>query len=127
MYMLSLTHYSVEESLVHAHTITPQFPLLHDRVRGEESREFSSSSGGPITVQVCATEPETTALLGRVLEGHPTAAALLARAVHDESLEPALPEELLSSLQKVAVDVSQLGVWIDPIGMKYTVGYLLEL
>lgn len=91
-------------------------------MRGEESREFSSSSGESITVRVCATEPETAALLSKVMGGHATAAALLARAAHDEGPEPTLPGELVSSLRNVAVDVSELGVWIDPIGKEYITG-----
>ena len=89
---------------------------MYDRVRGEESQEFTISEGESIAVEVCATEQDTSALLGRALGGHPTAAALLAKAVHNDRPEPTLSGKLLSALRDVTVDVSQLGVWIDPIG-----------
>ncbi len=56
-------------------------------------------------------------LLSQVLNGEKGAADILAKAVHEELPLPSLPPELLKGLAEgEGLDVSQLGVWIDPIG-----------
>lgn len=68
--------------------------------------------GESVTVTVCGTEDETAALLAAVLDGDRTAAALLARAIHQD---PATIDAHTDGLS-VPLSPSELGIWIDPIG-----------
>ena len=70
-----------------------------------------------MTVTVCSTEEETAALLATVLDGHRTAASLLARAIHQD---PATVDAGTDSLT-VPLSPSELGIWIDPIGERLCV------
>ena len=65
-----------------------------------------------MVVTVCATEAETAALLGCVLDGDSTAAALLAKAIHQD------PAAVYTDPGDLSIphSPSELGIWIDPIG-----------
>lgn len=65
-----------------------------------------------MTVTVCATQEDTTALLAKVLDGDGTAASLLAEAIH-QKLQ--LQDELAEKLQ-LPLNPEDLAIWIDPIG-----------
>lgn len=65
-----------------------------------------------MTVTVCATQEDTTALLAKVLDGDGTAASLLAEAIH-QKLQ--LKDELAEKLQ-LPLNPEDLAIWIDPIG-----------
>ena len=103
----------------------PQFPCLSGHIFGEENNQFTNTLGESITVVVCASEAETAQLLARVLSGEDTPAQLLAKAVHEEVPSPMIPPELGESLRRIAVDVTQLGMWIDPIGTVSSFAFLL--
>lgn len=75
------------------------------------------SPGESVTVTVCGTEEETATLLASVLDGDHTAAALLARAIHQD---PATIDANTDGLT-VPLSPSELGIWIDPIGERTTV------
>jgi len=94
----------------------PQYPSLCSKINGEESAEFTNSLGESITVRVCASECDTVALLGRVMDGNKAAASMLASAVHKDLPLPHIPQEQLKAVQSVSLCPSQLGIWIDPIG-----------
>ncbi|XP_061470765.1 inositol polyphosphate 1-phosphatase isoform X2 [Rhineura floridana] len=93
------------------HDVGEKFPELQDHIRGEESNKFENGLGETVVVQVCPTQQETAALLGKVLNRKQAAAELLAAAIHQEVvlLDPAL--------DNVAVTISteSVAVWIDPI------------
>ena len=60
------------------------------------------------------SEVATASLLEEVLDKNSTAAQLLARMVHHpKSLF--LPDEF-NAISEVQLDLSHVGVWIDPIG-----------
>nr|XP_057910842.1 inositol polyphosphate 1-phosphatase [Doryrhamphus excisus] len=88
-----------------------QFPEMVDFIHGEESNKFENGLGECVTVTVRSTEEETAALLATVLDGDLTAAALLARAIHQD---PATINASTDGLT-VPLDPSELGIWIDPI------------
>lgn len=69
-------------------------------------------AGESVAVTVRGTEEETAALLAAVLDGDLTAAALLARAIHQD---PATVDTSADGLT-VPLSPSELGIWIDPIG-----------
>ncbi|KAL8163632.1 UNVERIFIED_CONTAM: hypothetical protein K2H54_031979 [Gekko kuhli] len=62
-------------------------------------------------MQVCPTQPETAALLQKVLDRNQTAAELLAAAVHQEIV---LSDSALDDVT-VTISTENMGVWIDPI------------
>lgn len=66
-----------------------------------------------MTVTVCAREEETAALLATVLDGDQTAAALLAKAIHQDLQ---LRDQAAEGLQQLPVNAADVGIWIDPIG-----------
>lgn len=97
------------------HEVGKLFPEMRESILGEESTHFTNKLGQEITIAVGDTAVETAAGLEAVLDGHSKAAEALAAEVHrsvdyDTTLEniPELPESL---------DYSNLGIWIDPIGM----------
>lgn len=66
-----------------------------------------------MTVTVCSKEQETAALLATVLDGDQTAAALLAKAIHQDLQ---LRDEAAERLQPFPLSPADVGIWIDPIG-----------
>ena len=73
-----------------------------------------------MVVTVCASETETAALLEAVLDGDSTAAALLAKAIHQD---PAAVDNTLQNTGDLSIphSPSELGIWIDPIGKMLSV------
>lgn len=98
------------------HEIGELFPAMREAILGEESPSFTNKLGEKVTIVVGDTEDETAACLGAVLGEHKVAADALAAEVHQKvnfdnaklGDIPELPAEL---------DCSNLGIWIDPIGM----------
>ena len=68
-------------------------------------------------MEVCATQDETSVLLTKVLDGNAAAARLLAKAVHAEVATPTLTEDVRRLISETDVDLGNVGVWIDPLGM----------
>ncbi|XP_051931519.1 inositol polyphosphate 1-phosphatase [Hippocampus zosterae] len=93
------------------HDVGAQFPEMVGFIHGEESNKFENGLGESVTVTVRGTEEETAALLAAVLDGNLTAAALLARAIHQD---PATVDTSADGLT-VPLSPSELGIWIDPI------------
>ncbi|XP_077428901.1 inositol polyphosphate 1-phosphatase [Vanacampus margaritifer] len=93
------------------HDVGAQFPEMVGFIHGEESNKFENGLGESVTVTVRGTEEETAALLATVLDGDLTAAALLARAIHQD---PASVDANADGLT-VPLSPSELGIWIDPI------------
>ncbi|KAM9799396.1 inositol polyphosphate 1-phosphatase [Syngnathus typhle] len=93
------------------HDVGTQFPEMLGFIHGEESNKFENGLGESVTVTVRGSEEETAALLATVLDGDLTAAALLARAIHQN---PATVDTSADGLQ-VPLRPSELGIWIDPI------------
>ncbi|KAJ8260175.1 hypothetical protein GJAV_G00177950 [Gymnothorax javanicus] len=93
------------------HDVVAQFPEMKGFINGEESNKFENGLGESVTVRLCGTEAETAALLATVLDGDATAAALLARAVHQDLQ---VEDHTADSLQ-LALQPGDLAIWIDPI------------
>lgn len=91
-----------------------QFPVLIGNILGEESNIFKNKLGESICVEVKASEDETSSLLEKVLNGDRLAANLLAIEVHKdiaiETIRTLVPNG------NFELDLTNLGVWIDPIG-----------
>ncbi|KAJ8358537.1 hypothetical protein SKAU_G00150620 [Synaphobranchus kaupii] len=93
------------------HDVVAQFPEMKGFIHGEESNKFENGLGESVTVRLCGTEQETAALLATVLDGDAMAAALLARAVHqDLQVTDAAAESL-----ELPLSPRDLAIWIDPI------------
>lgn len=73
--------------------------------------------GESVTITVCTTVEETAALLATVLDGDHTAASLLAQAIHQN---PATIDAITDTLT-LSLSLSDLGIWIDPIGERLLV------
>ncbi|XP_061076949.1 inositol polyphosphate 1-phosphatase [Conger conger] len=93
------------------HDVVAQFPEMKGFIHGEESNKFENGLGESVTVTVCGTEEETAALLTTVLDGHATATALLAGAIHQDLQ---VKDEAAEGLE-LPLNPSDLGIWIDPI------------
>ncbi|GFO06219.1 inositol polyphosphate 1-phosphatase [Plakobranchus ocellatus] len=93
------------------HFIGKKIPNLAESIYGEESNTFTNAIGDSIIVKVCQTPEETKDLLKRILNGNGTAASLLTEAIHSFSQASVVPSEDLD----VDIDISDCGVWIDPI------------
>jgi len=96
------------------------YPDLADHIQGEESNEFTNTLGEKINVKVCPTQEETSNLLKQVLDGNEAAADILAKVVHSEFSEcesevAKLLGDKFADLPDDEGDVSDLGIWIDPI------------
>ncbi|XP_059926073.1 inositol polyphosphate 1-phosphatase [Gadus macrocephalus] len=93
------------------HYVGAEFPEMGGFIQGEESNKFENGLGESVVVTVCASETETAALLEAVLDGDSTAAALLAKAIHQD---PAAVDTNTGDLS-IPHSPSELGIWIDPI------------
>ncbi|XP_077582054.1 inositol polyphosphate 1-phosphatase [Stigmatopora nigra] len=93
------------------HEVGAQFPEIVDFIQGEESNKFENGLGESVTVTMRGTEEETAALLATVLDGDLTAAALLARAIHQDPTAVGANTDGLN----VPLSTSEVGIWIDPI------------
>lgn len=89
-------------------------------VQGEENNTFSNAMGESIVVEVCPTIEETTQLLAKVMGSDIATAELLANEVHKDvqCLDIPMIAELPSDFD---IDISDLGIWIDPIGKTHIV------
>lgn len=63
-------------------------------------------------VQVCPAQPDTAALLQKVLDRNQMAAELLAAAIHQEVV---LSDPTLDDVA-ITISIESMAVWIDPIG-----------
>ncbi|XP_028175753.1 inositol polyphosphate 1-phosphatase isoform X1 [Ostrinia furnacalis] len=86
-------------------TLVTKFPELTGHVRGEECCEIGGTS-----IKLADTVDETAELLTSLV--HPSLAKRMAVAAHSDTKHP-LHYQLPSDLPDV--DVSDLGIWIDPI------------
>lgn len=93
-----------------------QFPELADAVKGEENNVFSNTLGETITVEVGSSLEKTAELLRKVLDDDPTAAELLSREVHKDIMLNDVAIESKNLPTDFEIDISDLGIWIDPIG-----------
>ncbi|OQR79845.1 inositol polyphosphate 1-phosphatase-like [Tropilaelaps mercedesae] len=105
------------------HHICAKWPTLRQNVLGEENNLFTNSKGQGIIVEVKSTEAETADLLEQVLDGNSTAAAILARAVHQEpEVERSVQadfDRLKAALNEQQIPLNDIGIWIDPIDGTY--------
>lgn len=92
-----------------------QFPELAEHIHGEESNSFSNTLGETITVEIRETQQKTAELLYKVLDGDKNAADILAAEVHKNIVMDDINSQISSCLN-LDIPVSNLGVWIDPIG-----------
>ncbi|XP_074032748.1 inositol polyphosphate 1-phosphatase isoform X2 [Leptinotarsa decemlineata] len=95
------------------HDIGSQFQELSSHIKGEENNVFRNQLGQEICVEVMPSQQETSNLLEKVLNGDRIAAELLAAEVHKEielaEINTTIPQ------QDFCIDLTELGVWIDPI------------
>ncbi|XP_022704367.1 inositol polyphosphate 1-phosphatase-like isoform X2 [Varroa jacobsoni] len=113
----TLTDVLVQETV--KHNLCAKWPVLKSNILGEENNLFTNAKGQGILVEVKSTEEETANLLEQVLDGNSAAAALLARAVHQEpEVEQVVRADfnrLKNALDKQDVLLEDIGIWIDPI------------
>lgn len=88
------------------------FPAIKEKIKGEESSQFTNILGESITVQIFENLDETAERLCTILNGNDCVGRILAEEVHrdivlDNSDE--LPNDAIS------LDFNDLGIWIDPI------------
>lgn len=87
-------------------SIIKKFPELSNYVRGEECAEI-----GGVNIHLRSSVDETAELLKSLVQ--PNLAKRMAIAAHSDVIHPLcdkLPKDLPT------IDVSDLGIWIDPIG-----------
>ena len=94
-----------------------QFPELAGAVKGEENNVFSNTLGETITVEVCSSSEKTAELLRKVLDDDQVTADLLSREVHREIVLTDVAVHSRDIPTDFDIDISDLGIWIDPIGM----------
>ncbi|KAJ7999530.1 hypothetical protein DPEC_G00195380 [Dallia pectoralis] len=97
------------------HDVGAQFPEMIDHIHGEESNKFENGLGESVIVTVCGTEEETASLLATVLDGDLIAAALLARAIHQDATHILTGTDTVPGDLHIPLRPSELGIWIDPI------------
>lgn len=91
------------------------FPELRKNIRGEENPNFTNACGESVIISVSDDRHETTENLQKVLNGDKTAALRLIDEVYrdidldDEGWQ--IPSESVS----LDHEISELGIWIDPI------------
>lgn len=97
------------------HDIGKMFPDLRDNIRGEENPKFTNASGESIIVTVTDDKNETIESIQKILNGDKVAALRLVEEVYKEieiDLDKwQIPDESIS----LDNDISDLGIWIDPI------------
>lgn len=94
--------------------IASRFPSLAEHVRGEECSEM-----GGVRIAVQDSVEKTVELLSYLVTLEP--AQRMAAAVH-EDMSSEYTDKLPKNLPNI--DISDLGVWIDPIGMKSYINHL---
>jgi len=98
------------------HEVGELFPAMRDAIQGEESPNFTNKLGDKVIIVVGDTEDETSSCLGAVLGDHKAAANALAAEVHQKVV---YHSDKLGDIPELPADIdySNLGIWIDPIGM----------
>lgn len=100
-----------------------QFEGLEEYVKGEESNTFSNTLGETVYVEVQNDADATADMLEAVLNGDNEAAQLLAAEVHrDVKVEDVTMDS--TDLPEDSIDLTKVGVWIDPIGKTFIIGSL---
>lgn len=89
------------------------FPAIKEKIKGEESSQFTNLLGETITVEIFENLDETAARLGLVLNGNDECGRLLAAEVHRDIILDSSDEQLPKD--DISLDFDDLGIWIDPI------------
>lgn len=94
-----------------------------NNIKGEESSTFTNILGETVDVQVLENEHLTAERLCKVLNNDCDASNVLAHEVHVEiNLNNELPQ-----FEGVEIDLSKLGIWIDPIGVYHENEIIIQL
>ncbi|XP_075231555.1 inositol polyphosphate 1-phosphatase [Lycorma delicatula] len=97
------------------HDLGEKFPDLVGHIHGEESNEFTSSSGDIFYLRVGTTMNETKELLIKVLNDE-IAADVLANTVHSPVSRKDLPDSSLILPNNIPdIPLENTSIWIDPI------------
>jgi len=89
---------------------------FRERIHGEESNEFTNSLGQTGIIQINDDIQNTRSILDVVLDGNQNMSSVLASEVHKEiELSPNITAFIDSLQEHQGLDLSSLGVWIDPI------------
>lgn len=94
------------------HDIGKLFPAIKEKIKGEESSQFTNILGETITVQIFENLDETAERLCSVLNGNDECGRILAEEVHRDIIldnSDELPKD------EISLDFDDLGIWIDPI------------
>uniref|UniRef100_A0A182PX64 inositol-1,4-bisphosphate 1-phosphatase n=1 Tax=Anopheles epiroticus TaxID=199890 RepID=A0A182PX64_9DIPT len=95
--------------------IGKQFPQLRDNIRGEENASFTNTAGESIIVSVTDDPANTRDILEKILKGDKESASALVDEVY-RNIEIDLEKlELPTELIPLDNDLTELGIWIDPI------------
>ena len=87
---------------------------------------FTNNLGSEIVIEVKQSAEDTAKLIATVLEGKESAAHLLADLIHDKTF---LEEDELQLLEKdldFDLPLTNLGIWVDPIGEYYSSNYISQ-
>jgi len=88
---------------------------FRERIYGEESNEFTNSLGQTGIIQINDDILNTRSILDVVLDGNQNMSSVLASEVHKEIELSQNISTFINSLQDQGLDLSNFGVWIDPI------------
>lgn len=94
-----------------------QFPSMRKRVYGEESNHFFSKHlNKELVVEVKSNSIDTALMLAELFNDDREIANILAREIHrDVSIEE-INTKIVSD-ETISLDIEQLSIWIDPIGI----------
>lgn len=94
------------------HDIGKLFPAIKEKIKGEETSQFTNILGETITVQIFENLDETAERLCNVLNGNDECGRILAAEVHRDIVLDNFDE---LPKDEISLDFDDMGIWIDPI------------
>lgn len=92
---------------------------MANKIKGEEVNVFTNALGETISIEIKDDVEGTAATLEKILDGDSRAATILATEVHREVDISDANVDSVELPADLAIDLTTLGIWIDPIGIYY--------